>query len=168
MPLSRQRPRQIDPLADFDDPVSRTTSRIPVSTIQSEFRDWTEAQSEFKEDVMKKSMSLVSILMVACCVTAFAKEKERQAVSQPPANGFAPAYTKVVKGAERFENANYFTLMAADGIHNVDPKVLYERLQAAVAANERYKALYMARIFTDVRPDDAAAWSRTRRIPRNA
>jgi hypothetical protein len=113
---------------------------------------------------MEKSVSFVSVLTVAFCVTAFAKDKEHQEVKQQPAAGFATAYTKVVKGAERFENANYFTLMAADGIHKVDPKTVYERLQAAVAANERYKALYLARIFTDLKPDAPAAWSNRARL----
>ena len=113
---------------------------------------------------MEKSVSFVSGLMVAFCVTAFARDKEHREVKQQPATGFATAYTKVVKGAGRFENANYFTLMAADGIHKVDPKTLYERLQAAVAANERYKALYLARIFTDLKPDAPAAWSNRARL----
>lgn len=108
---------------------------------------------------MKKSMGIVSVLVIASCLTASAKKNEKQELKQQPATGFGLAYTRVVKGADRFEDAGYFKLMASDGIRNVDPKALYARLQAAVAANERYKALYLARIFTDLKPDTPAAWS---------
>ena len=113
---------------------------------------------------MKRSVGLVSVLMVASCLTAFAKKNEKQEVKQQQATGFGTAYTRVVKGAERFEDANYFKLMASDGIRTVDPKALYVRLQAAVAANERYKALYLARIFTDLKPDAPAAWNNRARL----
>src|SRR5579859_2493215 len=93
-------------------------------------------------------VNLVSFLLVISCIAAYAKKKEHEQVN-PQAIGFGTAYGHVVEGAERFDNANYFNLMAADGLRKVDPKALYERLQAAVAANERYKALYLARIFTD-------------------
>ena len=113
---------------------------------------------------MKRSVGLVSVLMVASCLTAFAKKNEKQEVKQQQATGFGTAYTRVVKGAERFGDANYFKLMASDGIRTVDPKALYVRLQAAVAANERYKALYLARIFTDLKPDAPAAWNNRARL----
>jgi hypothetical protein len=109
---------------------------------------------------MKKlgALSLVSFLLFTSCLTAVAKKKEKEQEVKP-ATGFAIPYTKVVKGADRFENAPYFTLMASDGIRKVDAKALYERLQVAVAADERYKALYLARILTDLKPETATVWS---------
>jgi len=107
---------------------------------------------------MKKQcmIGFVAILAFASCSGTFAKKKEHEEVSSI---GFPTPYTKIVKGAERFENSGYFTLMASDGIRKVDAKALYSRLQAAVAANERYKALFLARIFTELEPNAAAAWS---------
>jgi hypothetical protein len=109
---------------------------------------------------MKKfsKVTLVVILLLATCVSALAKKKEsNQEVN--PVTGFPAAYTKVVQGGLRFENPDYFKLMAADGITKVDGKALYSRLQAAVSANELYKALYFARVLTQISPGNAALWT---------
>src|SRR5438270_9133838 len=94
------------------------------------------------ENRMKKFVTwnlLVNFLLASCMVT-LAKKKDHD--ESAPTSRFPAAYTKVVKGGNRFEQPAYFGLMASDGIRKVDAKILYARLQAAVAANERYKALY--------------------------
>lgn len=104
--------------------------------------------------------SVVTVLLFAFSATTFAKKKENKEVAlNTPSTAFPAAYTKVVQGAQRFDNPDYFKLLAADGITKADAKALYARLQAAVRANERYKALYFARVLTQVKPDNAAMWT---------
>jgi hypothetical protein len=104
--------------------------------------------------------TVIAFLLFTFTVTAVAKKKEKiEKETSAPATGFPAAYTKVVEGAQRFENPDYFKLLAADGITKVDAKALYMRLQAAVNNNERYKALYFARILTQIKPDNAAMWA---------
>jgi hypothetical protein len=108
---------------------------------------------------MKKQhlASLVAFFLFSSSIPVLANKKQPEPAK--PATGFPGAYTKLVDGAGRFDNAAYFNLMASDGINKVDAKALYGRLQAAVAANERYKALYFSRILTALKPDVAAAWT---------
>jgi hypothetical protein len=111
------------------------------------------------ESVMKTggTKTLIVFILFAFCITVAAKKKDHDEAKSRAA--FAAPYTKVVRGAERFENANYFSLMASDGIRKIDAKVVYARLQAAVAADERYKALYLARILTELKRDNPAVWT---------
>jgi hypothetical protein len=60
---------------------------------------------------------------------------------------------------DRFRNPEYFSLFLLDGIRTADPKSVYNRQKAAVEANETYKAMFFARIFTDLKPELSAAWS---------
>lgn len=99
---------------------------------------------------------LAVVVMLLPGVSANAKKK---VVEQTNDTAFPEAFVRKVDGAQRFQNPAYFSLMAGSGIQSQDVKVLYARLQAAVAANERYKALYLARVFTSIKPDVAAAWS---------
>jgi hypothetical protein len=120
------------------------------------------SQSLHEEDAMKNlsKTSVVIFLLFAFSVTAFAKKKEHKEVAvHPPSTAFPAAYTKVVPGMQRFENLDYFKLMAAEGLTKVDAKALYSRLQAAVSANEGYKALYLARVLTQIEPSNAAMWT---------
>jgi hypothetical protein len=62
-------------------------------------------------------VSLVSFLLFTFCTAAVAKKKEYDETK--PVTGFPISYTKVVPGAEQFENAGYFSLLASDGIRKV-------------------------------------------------
>jgi hypothetical protein len=66
--------------------------------------------------------------------------------------------TKHIAGAGRFDDSEYARLMRGDGINQVAPKIIFDRMKAAADAKENYKALYFARIFTTVQPDSAAGW----------
>ena len=74
-------------------------------------------------------------------------------------SAYPETFVGAITDGQRFRDPGYFKMLAADGILSVDPQALYARLQAAVAANERYKALYFARLFTNARPEIAAGWS---------
>lgn len=110
--------------------------------------------------------AVVACLLIAFCSTLPAQEKKSSDSKATAASGFPAAYTKLVDGAVRFESADYFRLMAADGITKVDAKALYSRLQAAIGANERYKALYFARVLTQIKPDNAAMWTNRAQLSR--
>ena len=56
-------------------------------------------------------VSLVSFLLFTFCTAAVAKNKEHDETK--PVTGFPISYTKIVPGAERFENAGYFSLLAS-------------------------------------------------------
>ncbi len=49
--------------------------------------------------------------------------------------------------------------MLGDGIRSAPPRALFERMKAAADEGENYKALYLARVLTDVAPELAGAWS---------
>lgn len=72
---------------------------------------------------------------------------------------FPETLTHTLQAGQRFASPAYFRFMAGDGLHSVDPRVLYARMQAAAQANEQYKAFYFATIFTELRPTLAAGWS---------
>jgi hypothetical protein len=104
--------------------------------------------------------SMVAFVLFTFSIMAVAKKKENKGTDRiPPSNGFPTPYTKVVRGAQRFETPDYFNMMAADGITKVDAKALYSRLQAAVSGNEVYKALYLARVLTKISPQNSAMWT---------
>jgi hypothetical protein len=77
---------------------------------------------------------------------------------------FPEAYLQGVSGAQRFRNPTYFKLLAGSGVRLVDPKTLFARMQAAAAENDRYKALYLSRMFTQVAPENATGWSNRARL----
>lgn len=105
---------------------------------------------------VKLSPFVVMTLLFLPCISANAKKKTTHDASKI---GFPEAFIRRVEGAQRFRDPAYFNLMAASGLQLGDPKALYARLQAAAAANEHYKALYLARIFTVLKPDAAAGWT---------
>jgi len=74
-------------------------------------------------------------------------------------SAYPETFVGTISDGQRFRDPDYFKMLAADGILKVDAQALYARLQAAVAANERYKALYFARLFTNAKPEVAAGWS---------
>jgi hypothetical protein len=74
-------------------------------------------------------------------------------------SAYPETFVRTITDGQRFQDPGYFGLMAANGIQSVDQRALFSRLQAAVAANERYKALYFARVLTNVKPEIAAGWN---------
>jgi hypothetical protein len=63
-----------------------------------------------------------------------------------------------IEGASRFNDPEYFQLMAGAGVSAASAAALVDRLTAAVERHEDYKALYFARLLTVKSPDDASAW----------
>jgi hypothetical protein len=64
-----------------------------------------------------------------------------------------------IEGASRFQDADYSRLFLRDGLKQCDPKIIFGIVQEAVGAQENYKALFFARIFTEMKPDLAAGWN---------
>ena len=100
-------------------------------------------------------LALLAAAIPLGVVRCLAAEKDRaNAVA-----GFPETVISTLNGGQRFRDPAYFRLMAGDGLRSVDPQVLYARLQVAVHANERYKALYFATIFTELQPSLPTGWS---------
>ena len=58
----------------------------------------------------------------------------------------------------RFEDAKYFALMASDGLRSLPPKLIFNRMKVASERGETYKALFLARILSDLAPGNRAVW----------
>lgn len=106
---------------------------------------------------MRLQQVFVCSCLLFCSVTASAGDKKPKPDLRiaPPPQGVYGA----VDGSARFQNAEYYKLFMHDGIKSSDPKVLYGVMQDAATAGENYKALYLARIFTEMKPDLAAGWN---------
>jgi hypothetical protein len=59
----------------------------------------------------------------------------------------------------RFKDPVYFNLMLGGSLKTTSSKVIFERMTAAANLKENYKALYLARIFTELEPKLAAGWA---------
>ncbi len=82
--------------------------------------------------------------------------KDKAAVVPP--GGFPSLFVSTSADLQRFGDAAYYRMLAADGIASSDPKALFARIAAATQAGESYKALYLSRIFTVVQPDNSTGW----------
>ena len=113
------------------------------------------------------AVALIVVLGRASHVTLAAGEKRKQvahpAIARASQQPF-PARALDLMAASRLKDARYFRLVAGDALLDVDPKVLYARMAAAAAAGETYKALYLARIFTQTSPEMPEAWSNRARL----
>lgn len=106
---------------------------------------------------ISKWKSLAALTMsglLGLASTSAAAKKERQ----PSGAGYPDAFVTYLQDGSRFKNPQYFHAMAADGIATADPKAIYAVLQRSLSAEENYKALYLARVFTKVRPDLSSGW----------
>jgi hypothetical protein len=82
----------------------------------------------------------------------------------PGTGGYPDALHVAYPDIARFRDAAYFGVLAEGGLSHVDPRALHGRIAAASEAGEGYKALYLARLFTDLQPDNAAGWSNRARL----
>jgi hypothetical protein len=105
---------------------------------------------------MLKAQPLIVVVLLLAALSSYAKPKVK---TQVPDSSFPTTLLQTVEGAQRFQNPDYFGLLASGGIKSVDSKALFARSQAAVRANESYKALYFARLFTEAHPEIAAGWN---------
>lgn len=96
-------------------------------------------------------LAIISLAVMSCEAAQVNQSKR--------AIGFPETLMHTVQAGHRFADPGYFHLMAGDGLRSVDPRALYARLQSAVQAKEKYKALYFATIFTQVQPASPAGWS---------
>lgn len=83
--------------------------------------------------------------------------------SEPPGAAARAAYpacvvASVEKGS-RFDDADYFDLMAGAGVAAAPPERLFERMKAAADRGETYKALYLARLLTASSPGLSGGWA---------
>ena len=89
----------------------------------------------------------------------------RRILAPVPSSGpFSEALLKVYPEYERFRDERYLRLLAADGLRKADPQALVERMRAAATRGEIYKALYLARVFTAVKPELPAGWTNRGRL----
>ena len=108
-----------------------------------------------------RSVSVIALLGLATTMVtvslmgAGSKVKNEGDLTKAP---YPETVLKRVNRAE-FRDPAYFKLMAADGIRSVDPKILFSLLSTAAQAGENYKALYFARIFTELQPNLPQGWA---------
>lgn len=80
------------------------------------------------------------------------------------ATGFSASFLTAFPEYERFRSDDYQRLLAGDGLRSLDPQVLYQLVAEAAKRNEPYKALYLARLFTQLRPEVASGWTNRARL----
>jgi hypothetical protein len=109
----------------------------------------------------------VSVFLLAAIVTATAAGREGGRDKQKAAPGPSisrsnqrpfPAVAIDLMMASRLNDKAYFQLVAGDGLLDVAPRLLFTRMSAAAAAGDTYKALYLARVFTEVAPALPDGW----------
>lgn len=95
-------------------------------------------------------------LVLACAaLQANAKDSDSAVTEQPwPACLVA----QLPDGANRFSDASYRALMLGDTIASATPEGLFRVSAAAADRREGYKALYFARLLTQVAPTNSQAW----------
>ena len=67
--------------------------------------------------------------------------------------------TDKVTSGSRFADPQYFALMASNGLRSLPPKTISNRMKVAGENGENYKALFFARLLTDLVPDNRAVWA---------
>jgi len=102
---------------------------------------------------MRTSCSTVVVAVGAFGLIARAGSPDIRSTEWPP------AVIRAIPGGDRFRNADYLRLVAGDGLLRVAPDALFRRMTAAAQRGEWYKALFLARVFTQARPDLPAGWS---------
>ncbi len=100
--------------------------------------------------------SLVTLIVVS--VGAFGAGKKVAKPENTFVQTFPDTYLNGLDNGKRFKDPAYFKLMASDGLRGSDPKGLFQRITAAVEAGQNYKALYLARLFTQLKPDVQQGW----------
>jgi hypothetical protein len=107
-----------------------------------------------------RSAVLASILSVAIA-PAVRADGDSAASSTPRTASTAGLPEHVMKTSpelHRFRDPAYFRALAGDAIRTSDAKVLFQRITAATQSGEAYKALYFARVFTELQPANRVGW----------
>jgi hypothetical protein len=107
---------------------------------------------------------ILGICILGVFTGAFAQESsgsklKPQSVASSVSSSYPDAVFAQLPGGERFKDPIYFNLMLGNGLQSVPSKVIFERMTAATSGKENYKALYLARIFTNLEPTLAAGWA---------
>ena len=77
----------------------------------------------------------------------------------PHGGAFPESFFRAFPEYDRFRDAAYVNLLAGDGMRSGDPQIIFQRMTAAANRGETYKALYLARLFTVVKPDLRSGWT---------
>lgn len=79
--------------------------------------------------------------------------------------GFPQSFIRLLPGnGVRFNDQKYFRLYCSNGLATMDPEALFRRVDHAAKSGNAYKALFLARLFTRVRPDLDAGWNNRKQI----
>lgn len=79
--------------------------------------------------------------------------------------GFPQSFIRLLpKDGVRFNDDKYFRFYCSNGLATVDPEALFRRVSDAAKSGNAYKALFLARLFTRVRPDLDAGWNNRKQI----
>jgi len=105
------------------------------------------------------SVVLVSIFSLSIVPTLRAEGDDAVYTPAPTTAGLPEHILKTSPELQRFGKSAYFKVLASDGIRSSDPRALFERITAATRSGEAYKALYLARIFTELQPENRAGWT---------
>jgi len=102
----------------------------------------------------------VAVLWVGCASStpssgAHAVESQTAA----PRNAYPSCVTSSIDNGSRFEDPDYFGLMVGDALARATPERLFERMKAAAAQGETYKALYLSRLLTAASPELSGGWA---------
>jgi hypothetical protein len=76
----------------------------------------------------------------------------------PRTVAFPVGVYSAIEGADRFQPPAYFEFFLRDGIKRADAHAIFECAQTAAKNRENYKALFLMRVFTQIKPDLPAAW----------
>jgi hypothetical protein len=118
---------------------------------------------------MKSIRTTVTTLVLGALMTTSVSHASDKKPAGPAASasGFPAAFLKTQPDLQRFADPAYYRMLAADGLREADPKALFARIAAATQANEGYKALYLSRLFTELRPDNQTGWANRARLAAN-
>lgn len=109
---------------------------------------------------MKNSgFRLIAVALAITVLTIGIRAEERTSDAKTLLAAYPETFLKTSPELQRFADSGYFRMLAADGIRTSDPKALFQRISAATEAGEAYKALYLARVFTEVQPENRVGWT---------
>ena len=111
-----------------------------------------------------RRLVLATILSAVVAPVLVLHGETRKSVAAAPAAGFPEVFMKASPELQRFANAAYVNALAADGLLNSDPKALFSRIAVATQSGEGYKALYLARLFTQLQPQNQVGWMNRARL----
>ena len=99
--------------------------------------------------------AFLAVMILPLSLMSAKKEEKKPSTS----SSFPDTYLSQLDKGERFKNPDYFRILAGDGIRTADPRGLFHRVSVAVGEGKNYKALYLARLFTVIKPDSPEGWA---------